>query len=176
MKKIDPASKPWYREPWPWILMAGPAIVVVAGIATAWLAVRSNDGLVEDDYYKKGLAVSQQIARDQEAAGLGLSGELMLGATSEVRLLLNARQGGLLSDSVALRVIHPTRSGNDQSIVLTRDGSGFYSGRLSSPLSGRWHVQVEDQQKRWRLAAEWNVDKQPALHLQAANIAPSVSN
>ena len=48
MKKIDPASKPWYREPWPWILMAGPAIVVVAGIATAWLAVRSNDGLVED--------------------------------------------------------------------------------------------------------------------------------
>ena len=25
---------PWYREPWPWILISGPAIVVVAGMAT----------------------------------------------------------------------------------------------------------------------------------------------
>jgi len=22
--------KPWYREPWPWLLMAGPATVLVA--------------------------------------------------------------------------------------------------------------------------------------------------
>ena len=22
--------KPWYKEPWPWLLMSGPAIVVVA--------------------------------------------------------------------------------------------------------------------------------------------------
>ena len=171
MKKNDPVSKPWFREPWPWILMAGPAIVVVAGFVTAWLAVRSNDGLVEDDYYKKGLAVSQRIARDQEATGLGLSGELMLGSAADVRLLLNAKQAGMVSDSVVLRIIHPTRAGSDQTIVLKQDASGFYAGRFASPISGRWHVQVEDQQKRWRLAAEWNIDRQPALHLQAA--APS---
>lgn len=175
MKKNDTTGKPWYHEPWPWILMTGPAIVVVAGIATAWLAVRSNDGLVEDDYYKKGLAVNQQIARDQEATGLGLSGELMLGTASDVRLLLNARQGGMVPDSVILRVMHPTRAGSDQTIVLKRDASGFYSGRFNTPLAGRWHVQIEDQQKLWRLAAEWNVDKQPALHLQAV-AASSVSN
>ena len=28
-------TQPWYREPWPWILMAGPAIVVVAIFAVA---------------------------------------------------------------------------------------------------------------------------------------------
>ena len=38
-------AQPWYRERWPWILMAGPATVVVAGLFTAWLAVRSDDGL-----------------------------------------------------------------------------------------------------------------------------------
>ena len=32
------AAKPWYREPWPWIMMAGPAAVVVAGAVTMWLA------------------------------------------------------------------------------------------------------------------------------------------
>ena len=26
--------KPWYREPWPWLLMSGPAAVLVAGAAT----------------------------------------------------------------------------------------------------------------------------------------------
>ncbi len=176
MKKTDASVKPWYREPWPWILMSGPAIVVVAGLVTAWLAISSNDGLVEDDYYKKGLAVNQRIARDQEATGRGLSGELMLGAASEVRLLLRAEQGAVAAESVVIRVMHPTRAGSDQSLVLTKDASGFYSGRFSAPLAGRWHVQVEDPQKVWRLAAEWNVDRQPVLHLQAAAANPSVSN
>ena len=65
-------ARPWYREPWPWILAAGPLIVVIAGIYTAWLAVQSNDGLVTDDYYRKGLAANQTIARSDEAARMGL--------------------------------------------------------------------------------------------------------
>jgi hypothetical protein len=46
------ATKPWYRHPWPWILMSGPAIVVVAGIATTVIAVTTADGLVSDDASK----------------------------------------------------------------------------------------------------------------------------
>ena len=47
---IERAPRPWYREPWPWILMSGPAVVVCAGIATAVIAVETNDGLVAEDY------------------------------------------------------------------------------------------------------------------------------
>ena len=39
-------SLPWYRHRWPWLLMSGPAIVVVAGIATTVIAVRTNDPMV----------------------------------------------------------------------------------------------------------------------------------
>ena len=39
--------------------MAGPAVVIVAGFITAWLAIESNDGLVDDNYYKVGLSVNQ---------------------------------------------------------------------------------------------------------------------
>jgi hypothetical protein len=46
---------------------------------TAYLAVVSNDGLVEDDYYKQGLAVNQRTARAQRAAELGIEVELLLG-------------------------------------------------------------------------------------------------
>ncbi|RPI42555.1 MAG: hypothetical protein EHM59_17550, partial [Betaproteobacteria bacterium] len=52
--------KPWYREPWPWLLMAAPAAAVLAGAVTLALAIQSYDGLVAEDYYKQGLAVNQQ--------------------------------------------------------------------------------------------------------------------
>ena len=42
-------NQPWYKDRWPWILMAGPAVVVVAGFITLWLAISSDDGLVSDD-------------------------------------------------------------------------------------------------------------------------------
>jgi len=170
--------KPWYREPWPWILMAGPAIVVVAGFITAWLAIRSNDGLVEDDYYKKGLAVHQRIARDEAAGSMHLRAELMQGADREVRLFLNAQEGAALPEVLVMRIIHPTRAGHDQTIELKRDAGSYYTGKLGAPLSGRWHIQLEDQQRSWRLAGDWNVDQDPALRLLAATPAtpPSKSS
>ena len=45
---MSTGTRPWYREPWPWLLMAGPAIVVVAGLFTAYLAVTSFDGFAVD--------------------------------------------------------------------------------------------------------------------------------
>ncbi len=49
MTTANPVTpKPWYREPWPWLLMAGPAIVVVAGFLTLGFAIQSADGLVAD--------------------------------------------------------------------------------------------------------------------------------
>ena len=164
-------AKPWYREPWPWILMAGPAIVVVAGFVTAWLAVTSNDGLVEDDYYKQGLAVSQRMAKDSEASGLGLSAEVVLGGEGrQVRLFLTAGEGVTLPDTLLFKATHPTRAGGDQSIALQRDGAGFYGGVVATALHGRWHVSVEDPAHKWRLNGEWNVDKQPALRLLPATV------
>ena len=63
---IHPA-KPWYREPWPWILMAGPAAVIVAGAFTIWLAVASADGLVAEDYYRRGLEINRELKREPQA-------------------------------------------------------------------------------------------------------------
>ena len=71
MKTLLTPTKPWYREPWPWLLMSGPAIVVVAGIITTVLAVRTHDGLVVDDYYKQGLAVNKDLSRDLAAKKIG---------------------------------------------------------------------------------------------------------
>jgi hypothetical protein len=162
-------TKPWYRHPWPWILMAGPFTVIVAGVFTTYLAVVSNDGLVEDDYYKQGLAVNQQSARDQKALSLGVKAEVMLGNDgSQLRIMLLGNQGLVFPQEINLRIIHPTRAGVDQKLFLRADGNGFYTGKLSTPLTGRWHVVLEDEKNQWRLTGDWMMAKDAILHLPVA--------
>lgn len=38
--------RPWYREPWPWVLIAIPLLTVIASGITFWLAVSHPDYLV----------------------------------------------------------------------------------------------------------------------------------
>jgi hypothetical protein len=159
-------QKPWYRHPWPWILMAGPFIVVVAGSITAYLAVASNDGLVDDDYYKQGMEVNKVTVRDQKALSLGLQADVMQSADgAQIRILLRGNPEIALPDRLKLRIVHPTRGGADQNVLLRADGGGLYSGKLGVLLSGRWHIALEDDASQWRLTGSWNVEKDASLHL-----------
>ena len=55
------ASGPWWREPWPWLLMAGPALAVIGCVITIILAVQNfSDEAIEDGGVKQGLVVSRQ--------------------------------------------------------------------------------------------------------------------
>lgn len=40
--------RPWYREPWPWVLIALPLLTVIASGFTFWLAVSHPDDLVAE--------------------------------------------------------------------------------------------------------------------------------
>lgn len=42
-----PSSGPWWRHPMMWLVLGGPAIVVVASMATLTLAVTHPDPVVE---------------------------------------------------------------------------------------------------------------------------------
>jgi hypothetical protein len=157
----------WYREPWPWILMTGPAIVVVAGLVTAWLAFHGEDGLVIDDYYKQGLAINQTLSRSDAAERLGIEAQLYF-VDGRVRVLLGAALG---SGTLSLRLAHPTRMGMDQSLSLAAVGPGVYEGRLSPLRPGRWHVVLE--QRDWRLAGDWTLPAADVLTLGARSTMPA---
>lgn len=159
-------NQPWYKERWPWILMAGPVVVVVAGIVTLWLAVVSNDGLVTDDYYKQGMTVNQRLQRDHLAGELGLHADVMR-SDLNVRLLLGADKGAVLPKEIVLKLAHPTRAGQDQLIKMKLESQGFYTGKLSGDLSGRWLASIEDPVGSWRLQGEWLSDSAEPLRLTA---------
>lgn len=40
-------SKPWWREPYVWLVIGGPLVVVVAAIFTAVIAVSNPDPLID---------------------------------------------------------------------------------------------------------------------------------
>jgi hypothetical protein len=146
-------EKPWYREPWPWILMAGPFIVVVAATFTAWLAVSTSDGLVSEDYYKKGLAVSETLTESAKARSLGVrAGVSLVEGSVRVRLSGRAEVGFSAPSSILITLSHPTRAGVDQMEKLVRQGDA-YVGKLNLPSSGHWLVLLEDDAKSWRLMA-----------------------
>lgn len=55
----DRDTGPWWREPWPWLLMLGPAVAMVGCIITIVLAFQSyGDQGIEDGGVKQGLHVS----------------------------------------------------------------------------------------------------------------------
>jgi hypothetical protein len=159
-------NHPWYKERWPWFLMAGPGIVIVAGFITLWLAITSNDGLVTDDYYKQGLAVNQSLQRDHQAGNLGLRGDVMRSGLN-MRLLLSAEGDAGLPSEIVLKLAHPTRAGQDQLVKMTSEGQGFYSGKLAAEVTGRWLVSIEDPAAHWRLQGDWQADSLEPLRLTA---------
>jgi hypothetical protein len=152
MSEERDSARPWHREPWPWILMSGPAIAIVAGFATLGIALSTDDGLVADDYYKQGLAVNQVLRRDARARDLHLAATATL-AGQGVRIALRGTREHFAE--LRLRLVHPTRSGRDQLVVLRALG-GVYEGGFV-PMNGEPRLLVlEDPASTWRLTGSWN--------------------
>ena len=154
---VDRTRSPraWYREPWPWLLAAGPLTVIIAGAITVWLAIESDDGLVADDYYKQGLAINQVIRRDEQAADLQLSANVLFNHENQrLRVVLRSESGHTLPAAIRLRILHPTRAGADQVVVLPASSAGVFDGAVLALKSGRWLLSLEDTQQSWRIMGE----------------------
>ncbi|MDB5861296.1 MAG: hypothetical protein JWQ76_4985 [Ramlibacter sp.] len=65
MKPTQTPGEPWWRHGYLWLVISGPAVVVVAGLATAVIAVHGADPVVASDYYRRGIEINQQLARER---------------------------------------------------------------------------------------------------------------
>lgn len=170
MRMTQTDTLPWYREPWPWLLMAGPAAVVVAGFATLWLAVSSNDGLVADDYYKQGLAINQTLRREALAAKQGLQAAAQFADEGRrISVLLEAASGTPLPDTLQMRIVHPTRAGRDGLVLLRKTAAGRYEGVGPVLADARWMLILQDQQSTWRLDGAMAASQQGIVSLSPAS-------
>ncbi len=162
---MSSAPTPWYREPWPWILIALPATAVVAGIVTAVIAVRGFDGLVEADYYKQGLAINQELGRSTNARELGIVARLSIAGLAEgerLQVELESAQAMPPSAALQVRLLHPGRAGEDRGAMLSRVEAG--SDHLSARYVGTWitgNAPTTGQAVAWNVVIEtrdWRLD------------------
>jgi hypothetical protein len=165
----DPSGnhKPWYMHRWPWLLMLGPFLVVVAGTFTAWLAYSRQDALVVGDYYKQGQAINKDLRRDRIAARLGLHFNMrydaVAGKLSGQLDALDAPQSGKLF----VQLIHATLPQKDIKLVVDANERGAFTVNLPMLDASRWQVQVENEKRDWKLEGTWSWPQQRSIQIKA---------
>jgi hypothetical protein len=130
LNALDKQVAPWYKHRWPWLLMLGPFVVLVASFVTMWISLSGADALVVDDYYKQGKAINQDLRRDRVAATLGLQFSLRYDPASGN--LVGAVKGLTNQLPLTLLLVHPTVPQKDKRMVVTPDAEGNFS--LSLPM------------------------------------------
>lgn len=148
----------WYKQFWPWALIALPAVVIVASVITIVIAVRSADSLVVDDYYKQGLGINLALAAQQEAARLQLYARANISGSPPA---LNLSLRGELTTPPAeliLLLAHPARAEQDIKLILVRSPDGVYSSQWPAALQAapavRWRAVLQNMDHSWTISTD----------------------
>lgn len=140
----------WYRDPYIWLVIIFPLMAVIGGIFTAWLAVRTDDGLVVDDYYKKGLEINKTLDREQAARNYGLAAVVTLVKDRKIlQVNLRGNHHFRFPESIAVTFLHPTRGGLDRYVILRRVSGMLYEAELPELPADHWYLQIEADD--WRI-------------------------
>lgn len=160
---------PWYRQPLVWMVIAIPLSSVVMGVVILVLSIATYDGLVTDDYYKKGLQINRSLERDAAAARFALASEVSLGAPGGViDVLIEGTPNFQAPEVVDLQLFHATRPGLDRHIPMRRVAAGRYRSGRPDLAPGKWYLQLYADD--WRLRGEFEAsDEARRLFLGSAD-------
>jgi len=160
---------PWYKQFWPWFLIALPGSVVIAGIITVVIAFKKADTLVVDSYYKDGLAINRELDLENNAWLLGISVSMELDDSGQNIIARVSGDFPEVPQKLALQLSHPVNQQYDRNIVLTRSQDELFTGKMESELTGRWYMRLSDEKREmWRLDAQWDLSATPRLTLDHA--------
>ncbi len=158
-------TEPWYRQFWPWFLIALPSTAVIAGFYTLWLASQTTDSLVVRRDVGIDVITAQNLNAEQQASRLGLNAKVTFGLeTGAISVTLVAKPDVEFAQSLQLRLRHPTMASHDVTVSLARampsnDGEPTWSGHFLNPPTGP-HFVILSSEDIWRLSGEWSGQSQ----------------
>lgn len=155
------SAQPWYKEPWPFILISITGLGVVAGSTLAYIGLSNPPEIVSGEFGSLAKFVTEDSAGVHEARALGLAGRLALDE-GVIVLSLSASDLSTLPGQLMVHFQHPATSTGDSVAVLFHHGGGEYRGPYNEPPHARAHVMVTDLARSWSLAGR----------LDAANTIP----
>ena len=135
------------------------------------LAILTDDGLVIDDYYQDGKHINQVLACDEAARDWQTQVHVVFDL--EMRVLSADLSSNDMAqvDTLACRLMHPTRSDFDQQLTLYRGPDGCLHGDFVGLTEARWIVQVGTQ--HWHLVGRIDLTQNAMLDLSPQAVTPS---
>lgn len=152
----------WHSNPYVWMIIAIPMAAVVFGIYMITIAIKSNDGLVVDDYYKKGKEINMVLVRDELASSLGMVARVGF-IENRVEVNISGKAPILHDEKVVLKFFNATRSDNDVVLTLFPAAGGLYSANIKTLPQGHWNVELGTS--KWRLTGRYETGQEDALEL-----------
>lgn len=146
----DSENLPWYKQGWPWALIAIPVATLIAGVFTVLYAFNNQDPLVVDDYYKKGKAINLELSKVRAAKALNIGFDAKVTDSS---FSLSFRSGEpAQANALTVNLYHPTLENEDLTLLLTADANGVYTASLEKPILGKRKVDVLSFDKSWKVS------------------------
>ncbi|MEM1079996.1 MAG: FixH family protein [Pseudomonadota bacterium] len=112
----------WYRQFWPWFVLALLLWGISSSLITLTFAVRNPPEMMTGDYAKLGKALVDTHVRADRAEAMGLSAAIERGDEGWT-LRLSALAPTELDEQLLLVAQHPTDASQDRSILLRRSGA-----------------------------------------------------
>jgi uncharacterized protein len=155
-------TKPWYKQLWPWLLIAFPIVSFIKGGHTIYIMQQNNPDLVIDDYYKEGRAINMNLAKYREAQLRNLHASTLIAAN---QVIVRFEQNKTLGQHLQLEFFHNTIAANDFVVTAERSGENLYVATLPKALDGKWNLVVSDEHKDWKLRASVMLPQQGEFKL-----------
>lgn len=155
---------PWYRQFWPWFIIALPATAVIASLYTVYLAVQNEPSLVNDNYYQEGLSINDRLKQDQRAKELNMQANLSFSEqANSVNVFLRGNHQPL--DSLILSISSKGNEALDQSYTLKAVNNNLFTADVAALPQGRFYIYLEPKHRQWRLLGDTVLPRQETLVL-----------
>ncbi len=165
-------TQPWYRQFWPWFIIALLSSSVIAGLTTVWIAMQTTDSLVVKSEDGMQIVAERRINAEQLAAELQLAALIGINfETGVISVTMRSGDIGAAPAKLELEFTHPAFADRDQLITVHRArpdeaGNPVWVGHFVDVPDGRWYVTLKSGDD-WRLSGEWRGE--PSLTLRPAN-------
>jgi uncharacterized protein len=160
-------KKPWYKQFWPWFVIALPASSVVYSLTAVYIFSQNQVDLVAEDYYKKGKAINVDISRLRVADALKLHATV---AVEENQIAVKFDKGELKSNpNLRVTFTHRTLANQDFTQMVSADLKGSYRFSSPEPLQGPWFIEVEAFDGDWMLQGRVNLPTSDPIALYGQN-------
>jgi nitrogen fixation protein FixH len=148
------------KSPWPKAIIAFFAVVFAANWLLIYLAISGFEGLVEEDYYEKGLRYNDTVQQEKRLGWkieLSFADDLKTTDSNKAKVVIFDKAGmpiGGAKVKVVLR--RPATDRFDREFEMVPSGCAYH-GTLSIPVNGLWDLHVKAEKGGDRMEKNFRV-------------------